>query len=70
MTNNNNLKAMIDERVQGRDIEKLFDSFIENVTDTVIDDLELAQGTDDEVNDAIDLIIEGVMDRFGYQLKQ
>ena len=71
MTNNIDTptKALIYERVQGRDIEKMFDTFIENITDTVIDALEL-QGDDQAMNDYSDYIIEAVMSTFNYQLKK
>lgn len=70
MTNNidTQTKARIAERVQGRDIEKIFDTFIDNVTNTVIDALEL-QGDGDEMIDYCDYIIEAVMSRFDYELK-
>lgn len=69
MTNNIDTptKARINDRVEGRDIEKIFDTFIDNVTDTVIDALEL--NDHDEIHGIIDYIIEATMSRFNYELK-
>ena len=64
---NNDIKKMIDARVEGRDIEKLFDNFIENVTDIVIDDTAHPLD-DDEAIAMMDYIVEAVMKRFGYKL--
>lgn len=71
MTNNNlpeSLTDAIDERVQMRDVEKLFDTFIENVTDTLIDDLDIDTDDDDLVNAALDYIVQATMLRFNYKL--
>lgn len=71
MTNNidPDLTNAIDERVQGRDIEKAFDAFIESVTDIVVDDLEIAFNDDEEgMMETLDYIIEKVMSRFNYKL--
>lgn len=70
MTNNldPDLTNAIDERVQGRDIEKAFDSFIETVTDTVIDDLDIDTDDEDAMMETLDYIIEKVMSRFNYKL--
>jgi hypothetical protein len=69
MTNNDHItetQKFIDERVQGRDIEKLFDTFIEGVTDTLLD--EVAHPDDDDAANAIiDYIIEATMSRFNYR---
>lgn len=56
----------IDEAVQGRDIEKAWDRFIESVTDSVIDRLMIPE---DDAIEAIDYIVERVMLTFNYQLK-
>ena len=71
MTNNIDTptKALIYERVQGRDIEEMFDTFIENITDTVIDALAL-EGDEEQMIDYCDYIIEAVMSRFNCQLKE
>lgn len=69
MTNNNITQELIDEideRVQGRDVERLFDTFIENLTDTLIDEFDI-EG-DDEVNAALDYIVQATMLRFNYRL--
>lgn len=71
MTNNNitpNDRARIAERVQGRDIEKMFDQFIENMTDTVIEDLGLDMSDDDVMMAYIDEIIDQGLGRFNYAL--
>lgn len=70
MTNNltPETKARIDERVQGRDIEKLFDTFIEGITDTLIDDLGLVIDYENDDFAEHDYIIEAVMSRFNYKL--
>jgi hypothetical protein len=59
------LKATIDERVKGRDIEKLFDTFVENVTDTIIDELP-HPGDDDVAMTIMDYIFEAAMRQFHY----
>ena len=71
MTNNNldpNLIKAIDDRVQGRDIEKAFDYFIETVTDTLIDELGIEIDYEEGDFAAHDYIIEAVMSRFNYKL--
>lgn len=67
MTNND--KELIKARLQGRDIEKLFDQFIEEASDAVIYDLGLAKlaRNDDDLNDMIDYTIEQILARFGYK---
>ena len=67
MTNND--KELIKARVQGRDVEKLFDQFIEEASDAVIYDLGLAKlaRDDDDLNDMIDYTIEQILARFGYK---
>ena len=67
MTNklNAETKSLIDDRVQGRDIEKLFDAFIEAATDAVLDDVPHPD-EDDESMEAFDYIIEAIMRHFGY----
>ena len=65
MTNNiDNLKAMIDARIKSRDIEKIFDDFIERVTDTVVDDLPFPHDDEDSAVMLLDYIMEKTFAEF------
>lgn len=66
MTNNNDIKKLIDERVKGSDIEKLFDAFVEEVTDTVIDSIPFPDDEDTAL-ELIDYIIAKTFEEFNLQ---
>lgn len=72
MTVNLELTQAIMKRVQYRDVEKAWDQFITNASDSIIDDLPHPQDASgefdsDEGMEAMDMIIDLMINRFGYK---
>jgi hypothetical protein len=64
MTNTTDIKKLIDQRIKSRDIEKMFDDFLERVTDTVIDDIPFPHDNEDDALELIDYIIDTMWKEF------